>query len=223
MTFELDHIFLWVSPGGPEADRLVALGLTEGKPNRHPGQGTACRRFFFANAYVELVWVENPQEAQGDIARPQRLWERWAGRASGACPFGIILRPSEPGTPPAPFPTWEFRPPYFPAPLALHVGVNADCIEEPLLSCFSVPRETGLGSTRQRQPLDHRAGFRELTALRIFSPHPAGRSSVMLAAEQTGAVSFHEGPEHLAEIGFDGERQGQRADFRPALPLIICW
>jgi hypothetical protein len=27
-------------------------------PNRHRGQGTACRRFFSRNAALELLWVE---------------------------------------------------------------------------------------------------------------------------------------------------------------------
>ena len=47
-TFELDHLLVWVDVGGPEAERLAAFGLTEGAPNTHPGQGTACRRFFFS-------------------------------------------------------------------------------------------------------------------------------------------------------------------------------
>jgi hypothetical protein len=224
MTVELDHFFLWVSAGaGPEADRLLALGLTEGKPNRHPGQGTACRRFFFANAYLELLWVENAEEAQGEVARPQRLFERWSGRTEGACPFGVLFRPAGPGVFAPPFATWEFRPPYLPAPLLLHVGTSADCIEEPLLSCFPVPRQPGSSLTREAQPLDHRTGFREVTALRIFTPYLATRSPVMQAVEQTGAVSFHQGPEYVAEIGFDDERQERGADLRPVLPLILRW
>jgi hypothetical protein len=45
----------------------------------------------------------------------------------------------------------------------------------------------------------------------------------MQAAEQTAVVVFHQSPEYLAEIGFDGEGQGRRADLRPALPLVMCW
>ena len=30
--FELDHIFVWTEVGGPEADRLIRFGLTEGTP-----------------------------------------------------------------------------------------------------------------------------------------------------------------------------------------------
>src|SRR5262249_12821990 len=95
--FELDHLFLWGSLGGLEADRLRAFGLTEGEPNTHPGQGTACRRFFFRNAYLEVVWVHDPVEAQGEAARPTGLWPRWCGRATGTSPFGLCLRPVRPG------------------------------------------------------------------------------------------------------------------------------
>src|ERR1035441_10453791 len=45
------------APGAPAGDQLVWFGLREGPSNPHPGQGTANRRFFFANAVLELVWV----------------------------------------------------------------------------------------------------------------------------------------------------------------------
>jgi hypothetical protein len=46
------------------AARLSAFGLSEGTPNMHPGQGTPCRRFYFQNAYLELVWVSSEVEIQ---------------------------------------------------------------------------------------------------------------------------------------------------------------
>src|SRR5262249_52786878 len=114
MSAQLDHVFLWVSAGGPEAERLAALGLTEGKPNRHVGQGTACRRFFFANTFLELLWVENPEETQGPLVSPLHFWERWSGRGSGTCPFGLIFRPASGADTAPPFPAWDYRPPYLP-------------------------------------------------------------------------------------------------------------
>ncbi len=45
MEFELDHFFVLCSLGAPEASLLTAVGLIEGEPNTHPGQGTANRRF----------------------------------------------------------------------------------------------------------------------------------------------------------------------------------
>jgi hypothetical protein len=223
MSVELDHVFLWVSVGGPEADRLAAMGLTEGQPNRHPGQGTACRRFFFANAYLELLWVDSPEEAQGDLVRPLRLWERSSGCGRGTCPFGVIFRPAQLSRPAPPFQIWEYRPPYLPRPLVLHVGANAQCVDEPLLFYSSICRRPDSFLAHEPHQLQHRIGFRELTALRLFSPHLRTPSAVMRAAEQTGAVAFHHGSEYLAEIGFDGERQRQYADLRPVLPLVICW
>jgi hypothetical protein len=214
MSWEIDHVFVCTSVGAAEADRLVTLGLTEGKPNRHPGQGTACRRFVFTNAYLELLWVEDAEQARGEVARPLRLWERWSGRAPGACPFGICLRPVEQQGQP-PFTTWEYRPPYLPPPLVIHMGQNSESIGEPLLFHASFGRQT---YTSPRRAL-----FRALTAMRILGPNAAAPSVEMQAAVQTGALIYREGPEHLMEIGFDEERQGRREDLRPALPLVLCW
>ena len=99
--YEIDHVLIFSSTGAPEAERLIAFGLTEGSPNRHSGQGTANRRFFFDNAMLELLWVENPEEAQSEGICRLGLWERWSRRGAGACPFGICYRPaSEPGIAP---------------------------------------------------------------------------------------------------------------------------
>ena len=97
-AIELDHVFICVDRGAPEAERLIEFGLCEGAPNVHPGQGTANRRFFFQNAMLELLWVEDLQEAQSSRTAPTLLWERWSGRQSGACPFGIIARPANTAT-----------------------------------------------------------------------------------------------------------------------------
>jgi hypothetical protein len=110
VAVELDHVFICVNRGAPEAERLVRFGLCEGASNVHPGQGTANRRFFFRNAMLELLWVENPLDAQSEQTGPTQLWERWSGRQTGACPFGIIVRPANNETIPVPFPAQEYRP-----------------------------------------------------------------------------------------------------------------
>ncbi len=55
--YELDHVLVCTQVGAPEAEALVDFGLSEGSANRHPGQGTANRRFFFRNAMIELAFV----------------------------------------------------------------------------------------------------------------------------------------------------------------------
>src|SRR5437667_11016558 len=97
-AFEIDHLFICTCIGACEAERLLAFGLTEGTPNVHPGQGTANRRFFFRNAFLELLWVQDSSTAQSAAIRPTHLWEHWSGRRSSACPFGFIFRPAGPGT-----------------------------------------------------------------------------------------------------------------------------
>src|SRR5215470_14605923 len=104
MKMELDHLFVCTSPGAPEAEKLVQLGLHEGPPNQHPGQGTACRRFSFANAMIELFWVSDPSEAQSECTKRTLLWERWSGRQRDASPFCICVRPVNPQDTGAPFP-----------------------------------------------------------------------------------------------------------------------
>jgi Glyoxalase-like domain len=55
MPLEVDHVFICCSSGAPAAEALVRLGLREGSPNTHPGQGTANRRFFFGNAFLDKL------------------------------------------------------------------------------------------------------------------------------------------------------------------------
>ena len=79
--------------GAPQAEEFVRFGLREGPPNRHPGQGTANRRFAFANAMIELLWVNDAEEAQSECSRRTQLWEKWPGREGKASPFDICVRP----------------------------------------------------------------------------------------------------------------------------------
>lgn len=223
MAAEFDHIFICVSVGGEEANALAAFGLTEGLPNVHPGQGTACRRFFFANSYLELLWVSDAGEAKSKAIQPTHLWERWTRRASGVCPFGLGFRPKTQHEGGAPFSSWEYRPPYLPTPLSLHVATNANVLTEPML--FHLP--FGLRPDRypggRRPLLAHRAGLREVTRVELTNPCAESLSPEMAAVTNAGLVQMRAGPEYLVELGFDGESQGHQADFRPLLPLVFGW
>src|SRR5579859_2468923 len=135
MRIELDHLFVCTAPGAPEAEEFVQFGLREGSPNQHPGQGTANRRFDFANAMIELLWVSDAKEAQSECTQRTLLWERWSGREGKASPFGICLRPADSRNgdsqnTESPFPSWEYRPPYLPGPLCMYIGEAG--VEEPM-------------------------------------------------------------------------------------------
>jgi hypothetical protein len=114
----------------PEAAALSRLGLKEGPANTHPGQGTASRRFLFSNAYLELLWVRDENEARSEGIQRTRLWDRWSLRGQGACPFGIVLRPNGDAlAQQPPFPTWTYAPSYLPAGLTIDIAVDTPLTE----------------------------------------------------------------------------------------------
>lgn len=214
MSIELDHLFVCTAQGAPEGDELVRFGLHEWPPNRHPGQGTANRRFAFANAMIELLWVCDKKEAQSERSRRTLLWERWSGREGKASPFGICLRPVESRDPGPPFPAWEYRPTYLPDQLAMQIGDTS--IDEPMWVYLSFMRR----ADREQQFIEHPIGIREITGLTLTTISPVS-SSVSRTVVQNGVLSTRTGPEHLLEIHFDGNRRKEAVDFRPNLPIIF--
>jgi hypothetical protein len=172
---------------------------------------------------LELIWVEDEREARSaaEPARRLHLWERWSGRDGTACPFGVCLRPSEGQADVAPFPAWDYRPAY--APAGMPIANNSTVDSEPLVAYIPVHRRMDTAPADQRQPYEHALPLRELTSLRIFGPRAAEPSAAMLAALRSGAFTFEHAAQPLLELGFDGERRGQRIDLRPALPLVLLW
>lgn len=210
---DIDHVFIRASRAAPEADLLHAAGFTEGSGNRHPGQGTANRRFFFRNAFVELLWVDDETEAAGPATRRTQLKERLGGTDDGVSPFGICFRPGI-GAASAPFPVWDYTPAYLPPGMAIGIGDHVP-LQEPLWFYFE------RGQAPQGQPLDHANGACSITRVTVTLPHAQPLSDAARAAAQTGLVELIDGAQHAMEIEFDGGASGRRLDFRPALPLIV--
>ncbi len=213
MNIELDHVFVCVGPGAPEAEKLIRFGLHEGLPNEHPGQGTACRRFGFANAMIELLWVSDPLEAQNEGTRRTLLWERWSARGSGASPFGVCVRPTNPPAEESPFPAWVYRPTYLSDPLVMHIAEAG--VEEPMWVHLGFLRR----ADRERWFVDHPAGIREITGMTLIAPAPL-RSTASQRIIENEILSSRKGAKPLLEIEFDN-RRNQTVDFRPCLPLIF--
>ncbi len=212
MPAELDHLFVCARPGAPEAERLIQLGLSEAPPNQHPGQGTANRRFSFANAMIELLWVSDASEAQSEPARRTLLWERWS--VPHTCPFGIAVRPADPENAEPPFPGWQYRPAYLPDPLAIHIADTG--VDEPMWFYMSFMRRLDW----EQRFIQHPLGVREITGLVLTSPAPL-RSAPSLALVESGILSIRQGTAFLLEVAFDSERRGQVVDLRPHLPLLF--
>jgi hypothetical protein len=162
-AYEIDHVFICTSIGGPEAQQLIDFGLIEGSRNHHPGQGTANRRVFFENAMLELLWVEDAEEARSEEVRRLGFWERWSQRALGASPFGICYRPTKDPTEPPPFESWTYRPQY--APISLAVSVSSANSHQPLR--FYLPY---LRKENRDEPCMHARNIRNLSSVVISRP-----------------------------------------------------
>ena len=223
MSFELDHLFICATIDAPEANRLIEFGLTEGGRNVHPGQGTSNRRFFFHSGMIELLWLHDEQEARSEQTAPTRLYERCAYRETGASPFGLCLRPANQNESEFPFDYWEYRPTYLPENMSLYIAANSHLIDEPLLVYVPFRIRPDEYPENSRQPLEHRVGFQEITSIRITVTKVEPYSAALNEINKLGWVSVISGKEHLLELGFDGERQGKHADFRPELPLLFNW
>jgi Glyoxalase-like domain len=213
---ELDHIFVMCDVDAPEATALAAIGLVEGSSNTHPGQGTACRRFFLPQQYLELVWVRDPDEAQSALTRPTRLWERWDRRRQGACPFGLIFSPGD-DPERSPFPTWPYRPRYLPESLAIEIQVDTP-ITEP--EFFVLPRLPSRGGAHRAQPV---VAGQAITHLQLGTPTGSAVSPAARWAASTGLLSIERSDDYVLTITFDNASHTRIADLRPALPLILRW
>jgi hypothetical protein len=161
--------------------------------------------------------VESPAEAQSDLVRPTRLYDRWAGRAGTACPFGIILRPAEGDEPVAPFATWSYRPSYLPEGMSIELARDTP-IECPELFFLSFQRGRARGG---QEPIAHALPIAGLRGVTVWRP-AAGRCDASQALEAAGLVAFRDADHYLLEMRF-GEGAIGEADLRPALPVRLRW
>jgi hypothetical protein len=214
MRIELDHLFVCIAPGAPEADRLIQFGLREGPPNQHPGQGTANRRFAFSNAMIELLWVSDVRKAQSQETKRTLLWDRWSGRNHRACPFGICLRPVSSQDTGPPFASWEYRPSYLPDPLVMQIGEAG--IEEPMWVYLSFMRRLH----REERFIEHPLGIREITGLTLTTSVPL-HSPASQNVIESGILKTRLGETPLLEIEFDSNCRKEFVDFRPHLPFVF--
>lgn len=222
---ELDHLFIFTDLPEAVAERLKSFGLTEGSPNTHPGQGTACRRFFFHNAYLELPWVNNEEVVTSPAISKTRLWERSQYKTTHYSPFGLCLRKSNQSDQGVLFDeSWEYRPPYMPEGLYASVASNEAFPMEPML--FELPfhqvKPTDYPKEKQ-QPVTHRKGFLEITKVILTLPEISPLSNAMRKVIANSIVGVNQGNQHAVTVEMDNWANGETESFQPLLPLTIHW
>ena len=80
------------------------------------------------------------------------------------------------------------------------------------------------GPPAQKSTVDiqHPSNARSLTHLEITIPTNEMSKAIGLL-NTLGAISIKSGDEYLAVVCLDDHRLGQKADFRPHLPLVLTW
>ena len=161
---DLDHLFVFVEPGGGSAKaRLDALGLVPSYTRRHEGQGTANLCYCFDNAYLELLWVEEPRLLASATFARTGLWEHANWRVSGASPFGVCVRTEHA----LPFDCWLWTPPYLPPGLFLEVSVGSREPSTPFLFRFPGTRRPDLWPDDHAGARQDAAGLTEIVGLSL--------------------------------------------------------
>jgi len=215
MSFELDHVFVAASKGAPEAMGLVKAGFAEGSSNVHLGQGTACRRFFFENAYLELIWLEDFAEASSQEVGRTGLRER-AAAGSSASHVGICLRARDP-VDPLPVEAWSYSPPYLPEGVTIPVSTNSSQLNEPLL--FFLPK-----GVEPRKPEEvHPNGTRCISGVRITLPQWLDISPELAWLSDSGIVEVERAETESVSVVLDGGRGEDSVTLHTAVPLRLSW
>jgi hypothetical protein len=220
-SLELDHLTLFTATDAPEADALRQIGLADfGGVTQHDGLGTASLSFFFANLlYLELFWVTDAELAR-QMLEPLSMDvnARMNWRATGAVPFGLMLRRRVAGSnEPPPFPTRPMRAPWMPE--GTFVGFSGEVAGEPYYGV--VPEALSFRGFRANiQDVPHPLGVQNLTAVSVTLPS-ATLSPIAQLLNQHQIVALTSGPEPLMVLTFDEGQQGQTMDMRPTLPLVL--
>lgn len=223
MQLELDHIFVCVQPEAPEAEFLKTFGLIEGNRRIHPGQGTANACFFFHNAYLELLWLNDIHEIQSPVVSPTGLWNRCCWLETQACPFGIAFRKATPGLLEIPFSTWDYNAPYLRPGASIPILTNSDNLSEPLIFISPSAQSPANYPPERQRPLVHKLGFKEITALRVILPGNKNLSPEVKMLMDLGLVQFARGNCYHLEIEFDHRHQDKVQNYEPTLPISIKW
>lgn len=225
-SVELDHVFVFVEKGAPEAKLLKDWGLTvSDKPYRHVGAGTASIGVFFQNAYLELVWVENEDELR---AKEAEMVSRAGWKGTGASPFGVGLHRRAGSTASIEFPTRKYSAEWMKPGTFIEVAEGVP-VAEPAV--FIVPDYMAVGPGEKQQELlkkdpefaklfQHPVGVKSITSATI-TVTPKTLGAVASTLTKGNVVKIQSGAAPLLELTFDGGSRGKSLDARPTLPLLL--
>lgn len=217
---KIDHIFICSTDPERDTQILSDFGLTEGPPNTHPGQGTANKRFFFDNVYIEFLYIEHTENAQSAISRPSKLYERITqySNDSNISPFGFGIYPSDNGLKITDYNTWEYKPQFLHPPLKMDIFGNS--LAEPMYYHMEFLSEAGKTGQIKFKHCDH---INFISAIKLHTPRAALNSKFKQNIHDYKIIEYFPNETHVLELEFDHATQQKSHDFRPEIPLIFKW
>ena len=213
---EIDHIFIFSDD--QNADELISFGLAEGSNRIHTGQGTANRKFYFENFFLEILWVYDQQEVQSDTVKNTKLWEHSLSPKDNYSPFGLCLVNTE-DTNRLFEEKIDYQPVYFPSGKVFEFVETKSYFPSTFRLPFVSPKENN-------EPKNHSNGMKRLTKAIFFIPnlnqHINIQNTYLSFFENQDSISFQEGEKFMLHLEFDNKVQKKIKQFEK-LPLKLFY
>ncbi|MEM9821832.1 MAG: glyoxalase-like domain protein [Bacteroidota bacterium] len=211
----IDHLFIFSTTNGSEADQLVQFGWSEGSSRRHLGQGTINRKFYFDNCFLEILWVVDPDELREAAARDIGLWERSNFKNNGHSRFGMCL--VNDGASDALFASCErYQPQYFPPEMPIQYLANT--VGPSLPYTFRLPFKGRIPSGEE--PIHHQNGIQRLTKATFGLQSLEQNESYLIYFAGESSIQFLPKKYLNLQLEFDFGQQQKSRKFKD-LDLVI--
>ncbi|MEL7001644.1 MAG: VOC family protein [Bacteroidota bacterium] len=212
---KIDHIFIFSNNDAEEAGELVNTGFTEGSRRKHPGQGTANRKFYFDNFFLEILYVTDQAEITNDVIGPIKLWKRSNFEPKGTSRFGLCVV-NDDDTDNLFAQALEYQPSYFPEGNAINIITNEENPQLPWT--FQLPFKGQ--NRRSDEPTEHRIGAQHLTKATFGIADLKNTVSFVEAFEASEQIDFELSQLNQLKLVFDNGQQGGKIEFKD-LNLLI--
>ncbi|BAU41612.1 hypothetical protein [Leptolyngbya sp. O-77] len=177
------------------------------------------------NAYLELLGLHDEAEVRSPLVAPLGLWERLHWQQTGACSFGISLRPKA-GTPETlSSETWSYAAPFLPSGATLPIFTPPGAVELPLFFLSPVAVIPAQSPARPDLPLEHLGDRCILEQVSLQLPTATALHKIPsllnhLAQVQIALAESLKNPFHL-ELVWQSSTAPIAHTFSPDLPLSI--
>ncbi len=205
----VDHIFIF-SNKGREADELVKFGLIEGSGRVHSGLGTANRRFFFEDFYLEILWVENESEAKSECTSPLKIWERSNFNSNDYSRYGLCFE-NRINSDQLFVNALKFRPEYYPQGKYLEVFTHENDPHLPWV--FRLPIIAGEKKNLNEPTYHNSHGIKKLTNVIFELKATELKDEIVANIQNNSAVEFRTARENLLILKFDNGQQEKYKKF----------